>query len=149
MAVAGLTAWALWPDPPRQREYVDATACLLTDEKGITTEPARAVWATLQQASVTTLVRAQYLQVNGPQTADNAAAHLASLTSGRCGLVAAVGRPQIKAVTDNAAQHPDIRFITVGGGSPAGNIQVFDVASPDDLQKAVTDHLEALAKAAS
>jgi hypothetical protein len=146
LAAAGVTAWALWPDPPRQREYVDATACLLTDEKGVTAEPAKTVWATMRQASAETLVRVQYLQVNGPQTAENAAAHLAALTSGRCGLVTAVGGPQIEAVTGDGPQHPDVRFITVGGGSPAENIEV---ASPAGLQKTITDRLAALAEAAS
>lgn len=145
--VAGVVTWALWPDPPRQREYVDATACLLTDEKGIvgTAEP---VWSAMRETSVTSLVRVQYLQVNGPQTAANASAYLASLSAGRCGAVIAVGQAQVDAVTAAAGSHPEVRFATVGGGTPAANVQVIDTAAPDALRTAVKELVDALADGA-
>jgi hypothetical protein len=143
--VAGLLTWALWPEPPRQREYLDATACLLTDEQGVTADPARPVWKAMQAASVTSLVRVQNLQVMGPQTAENAAAHLASMTGGGCGAILAVGPAPIEAVTRSAGGHRDIRFLTVGGGTAADNIQVLDAGAPEALQKTIQEHLDTLA----
>ncbi|MEU4164182.1 hypothetical protein [Actinoplanes sp. NPDC026670] len=145
LVVAGLLTWALWPEPPRQREYLDATACLLTDEQGVTADPAGPVWRAMQAASVKSLVRVQNLQVNGPQTADNAAAHLASMTGGGCGAILAVGPAQIEAVTKSAGEHREIRFLTVGGGAAAENVQVFDATDTAALEKAIQERLDALA----
>ncbi|MER7995883.1 hypothetical protein [Micromonospora chalcea] len=54
MAALGLflaavaTTWMLWPDPePRQREYLNATACLLTDHAGVSDDAAKPVWAAM------------------------------------------------------------------------------------------------------
>jgi hypothetical protein len=70
LVVGGLAAWVFWPDPaPRQREYLDATACLLTDAKGVAGTEAAPIWSAMQDASVSSLVRVQYLEVDGPQTA--------------------------------------------------------------------------------
>lgn len=143
--VAGLLTWVLWPEPPRQREYLDATACLLTGEQGVTEEPARTVWTTMQSASVKSLVRVQNLQVNGPQTVENAAAHLASMTDGGCGVIVATGPAQIDAVTRAASGHGDIRFLTVGGGTAAGNVQVLDPGATGVLQETIQERLDALA----
>jgi hypothetical protein len=143
--VAGLLTWALWPEPPRQREYLDATACLLTDEKGVTVDPARPVWQAMQAASVSSLVRVQNLPVNGPQTADNAAAHLASMTGGGCGAIIAVGPAQIEAVTRAAGEHREIRFLTVDGGTAAENVQVLDAGAADALRTTIQERLDALA----
>jgi hypothetical protein len=68
---AGLT-WLLWPDakapPPRERQYRATTACLLTDDKGVVGDPAKAAWAGMQEASTATLIKVQYLAIAGPQT---------------------------------------------------------------------------------
>ncbi|WP_285560061.1 hypothetical protein [Actinoplanes regularis] len=116
--VAGITTWTLWPDPePRQREYLDATACLLTDQNGVTKEPATSVWTTMQQISTTTLVRVQNLSVAGPQTAANAEGFANSLTGGQCQVIIAVGDSQITAATKVAGMNPQARFITIDGGT--------------------------------
>ena len=64
---ATATAWVLWPDdppaPPRERQYRATTACLLTDDKGLTGDLARAAWAGMQEASVATLVKVQHLAI--------------------------------------------------------------------------------------
>src|SRR2546430_3113893 len=65
--------WALWPDskdpPPRARQYLNYTACLLTDGKGLAGPGASAVWAGMQDVSLATHVKVQYLQVAGEETA--------------------------------------------------------------------------------
>ncbi|MEU4421066.1 hypothetical protein AB0F81_10590 [Actinoplanes sp. NPDC024001] len=148
LVVAGVVTWALWPEPPRQREYLDATACLLTDEKGIAADPAKPVWTAMQDASVTSLVKVQHLQVDGPQTAENATTYLASLANSRCNVVIAVGEAQIASVAKNAATYPGVQFLTVGGGSAAANVQVID-SSAGALKPALEDRLDALADDAS
>ncbi|MFI1996579.1 hypothetical protein [Actinoplanes sp. NPDC020271] len=146
-AAAGITTWALWPaSEPRERQYRDATACLLTGEEGIAKEPATAIWSTMQQASVTTLVRVQNLPVSGPQTADNAEGFVNSLTATRCGLIIAVGEPQTAAVDRVAAANPQTAFISVGGGAVTGNVQVVDAAGAPD---AISAELQELANEAS
>jgi hypothetical protein len=129
LSLGVVAAWAFWPDPrPRQREYLDATACLLTDEKGATGKDAAPIWSAMQDASVSSLVRVQYLPVNGPQTADNARAYVASLAGGKCGVVIAVGTAQVDAVTAIAHTFPAARFVTVGGGSPSANVSVVEAS---------------------
>ncbi|MEV6348070.1 hypothetical protein [Actinoplanes sp. NPDC051851] len=145
----GLTTWALWPEPPRQREYLDATACLLTDEKGIAAEPATSVWATMQELSAVSLVRVQYLPVNGPQTAGNAVTYATSLAIGRCGAIVATGEPQAAAVGQIAATYPAIRFITVGAGTTADNVEVVTETTGEALRGTLKNHLDTLADAAT
>jgi basic membrane lipoprotein Med (substrate-binding protein (PBP1-ABC) superfamily) len=144
--VAGVVTWALWPEQPRQREYLNATACLLTGENGILDEPAASTWAVLQEASVATLVQVQYLPVLGPQTTENATAYLASLTTGQCGVIIATGKPQTDAVTAGAATYTDRRFMTVGDGTPAPNLQV---VAPESVRASLTESIQELADRAS
>lgn len=147
--IAGLATWALWPDPPRQREYLDATGCLLTGEEGVATEPARSVWASMQEASVATLVRVQFLEVNGQQTAANAGPYLASLATSRCGTIIATGQAQVEAVSAAAAGYPAIDFVTVDGGTAAANVRVLHTTAPDALHADIRERLEDLARSAS
>ncbi|WP_344083678.1 hypothetical protein [Luedemannella helvata] len=143
-----MLTWALWPDPePRQREYLDATACLLTDERGIAGEQARPVWAAMQDASVSSLVKVQFLEVMGPQTADNARTFVASLAGGKCGVVIAVGKPQIDAVTAAAKTYPNVRFVTVGGSATAANVTAVDDADAGALRAEITKQVTALVPA--
>jgi hypothetical protein len=147
VAVAGLLTWALWPEPPRQREYLDATACLLTDDKGITTAPADSIWPTMQEVSATTLVRVQHQRTDGPQTTDNAITHLATLAYTGCQTIVVTGKAPIEAVGARAGSYPKVTFITVGSGTPAANVRVVDAG--DGLRKDITEQLTALADDAS
>jgi tryptophan synthase beta subunit len=58
------------------------------------------------------------------------------------------GQFLIDAVMDAAGGHPDAAFMTVGGGSPAANVQVLD-PSPEALRKAISERLQSLADDAS
>jgi len=140
-AITGLTTWALWPDAPRQREYIDAKACLLTDEKGILGEPAKTTWSAMKDASATTLVRAQYL----PITTDDAEPYLNTLVLSHCGLIVAAGSTPVGTVTGNAGKHLDVQFVTVNGGTEAKNVRVIDTSALESLR----EEFEDLADAAS
>ncbi|GAA0456332.1 hypothetical protein Aca07nite_52150 [Actinoplanes capillaceus] len=148
VAMAGLTTWALWPEPPRQREYLDATACLLTDEQGVSAEPAQTVWKSMEDASTATLVQAQYLKVYGTSSVDNATPYLNSLAMSRCGTIIATGQAQIDAVTGKAGDHPDIDFITIDGGSPGGNVRRLDTSAAPALRTEIQKQFEELADSA-
>lgn len=140
-----MVAWLVWPaddsaDEPRERRYREVTACLLTDADGVAGEVAAPVWAGMQSASVRTLVRVQYLAVRGEQTPENAAAYMASLAQGGCGLIFAVGEAPVAAALDKAADFPDSRFVVVGGPSTAvSNVSVIPVGADGTLQAAVDD----------
>ncbi|WP_435091618.1 hypothetical protein [Micromonospora aurantiaca (nom. illeg.)] len=150
LVAAVATTWMLWPDPePRQREYLNATACLLTDGAGVSDDAAKPVWAVMQEASVSSLVKVQYLAVNGPQTVDNARNHVASLAGSRCGLVIATGPAQIDAVVAAAPSFPKVRFVTIGGSATAANITVISDSAADNLRTALKHEVSALADSAS
>ena len=124
-------------------------ACLLTDERGIAGDEAKPVWAAMQEASVSSLVKVQFLEVMGPQTADNARTYVASLAGSRCGAVIAVGKPQIDAVTAAAKTYPNVRFVTVGGGAAAANVTVVDDADAGVLRAEIIKQVTALVPADS
>jgi basic membrane lipoprotein Med (substrate-binding protein (PBP1-ABC) superfamily) len=145
LAIAGVGTWLLWPESPRQREYLDVTACLLTDANGVTGEAARPVWAALQEASVDSRARVQYLAVAGPPTQANAEAHVASLAGSRCGLVVAVGPEQTEAVSATAMTFPRVRFVTVDSGASSDNVAV---VSADTLRETIGQELTKLAESA-
>ncbi len=144
--VAGLTTCALWPEPPRQREYLDATACLLTGENGILDDQAKPVWATMQEASVAGLVRVQYLQVQGPQTARNASTFATSLAGGRCSVIISVGEAQTEASASIAAAFPAVQFLNVGDGEAAPNLQVIPASAPDAVRAEIHKRMATIAE---
>jgi hypothetical protein len=111
LVVPALLVWALWPTPkqteqPRARQYLDFTACLLTDADGVTGAQAAPVWAGMQDASQATHAKVQYLSVSGPQTVENAMPFLNSLAQGHCDLVVAVGDAPVAAVRAGAGKFP-------------------------------------------
>lgn len=138
--VAGALTWALWPEPepePRARQYREATACLLTDDRGVTGPEAAAVWAGMQDASLKTRAKVQFLEVDGAQTIDNARTFLGSLVQSRCDLVLAVGEAPVGAVRENAARFPSARFVTVGSGTSAANVSVVTEPTPEAVRAQV------------
>ncbi|MEV4627812.1 hypothetical protein AB0J90_16140 [Micromonospora sp. NPDC049523] len=139
VVVAGLVTWAAWPSPPEPlaRQYGEATACLLTDEHGVTSPEAAAVWAGMQEASEATLTKVQFLEVDGPQTADNAKTYLASLVQSRCDLVLAVGPGPLSAVDEEAPRFPRAKFALVGGGTAAANVSLVDGRAPETVRENV------------
>jgi hypothetical protein len=142
VVVGALLAWALWPapepEPPRAREYLTYTACLLTGDKGLTDPAAAPVWAGMQQASLATHAKVQYLAVAGQQTPENGATYLASLAQGGCNLIFAAGRAPLGAVRQGAPQFPTVMFVAVGKAPVTGNVSVIDVSSAEAVQGRVS-----------
>jgi basic membrane lipoprotein Med (substrate-binding protein (PBP1-ABC) superfamily) len=141
-AVVGI-AVALWAprDPePRARQYLDFTACLLTDGGGIAGPEAASVWAGMQNASLATRAKVRYLAVAGEQSTENAMAFLASLAQSQCSLVFAVGDLPRSAVDAGAARFPHVHFAVVGPAHTAPNVSTIDAA---DVSERLADAVDA------
>ncbi|WP_412744174.1 hypothetical protein [Krasilnikovia sp. MM14-A1004] len=146
--VAGLLTWALWPDgrpDPRARVYTEATACLLTPAGGTADKQAAPVWAGMQQASLDTRGKVQFLEVDGPQTGDNAATYLGTLIGSKCDVVLTVGRAANAALDASAASHPNVHFVLVGSGKAQANVSIIGDSDPtkvtERVRSVVTDVL--------
>jgi hypothetical protein len=103
---------------PQARNYLDATACLLTSPAGITQGSAAVpVWTSMQAASLTTHVMVSYLPESGPA---DTPAMLGSLLQRRCGVIITAG-PDPGQVIAAARANPHQRFLLVAAsGSLAG-----------------------------
>ena len=144
---AGL-AWLLWPSPkvpppPRARSYLDYTACLLTGEAGIADTVAAPAWAGLQDASLTTHAKIQYLAIAGPQTVDNGVTFLNSLAQSGCNLIFAAGDIATATVDRGAAQFPNTPFYPIGGGATHANTFPISAGSPESVRTTVVRTLTA------
>ncbi|MCG5441149.1 hypothetical protein NIE79_000085 [Micromonospora sp. NIE79] len=143
-----VVGWALWPtaEPePRQREYRAETACLLTGTAGVAAPEARPVWTGMQEASLATQVKVQFLEVDGPQTGENAETFLASLVQSRCGVILAVGEAPVQGVGTTAARFPAAKFVAFGAATPGPNVVVEDATDPETVQRKARDLVTALA----
>jgi len=152
LLVAGLLVWAWWPESgpePRSRVYTEATACLLTPAAGVADKQAAPVWAGMQRASLATRGKIQFLEVDGPQTGENAKTFLATLVSGRCDVILTAGSAPNAALVASAAAYPDARFVLVGNMPPQGNISVVDAESPDLVSAQVEQQVTAVLTAAA
>jgi hypothetical protein len=142
VVLGALVVWLVWPDkreaPPRARPYLEYTACLLTDAQGVAGAAAAPVWAGMQDASLATHAKVQYLPVVGEASVGNALPYLATLVQRRCAVVFAVGPAQVAAVAADAAKHPEVRFVVAAGsgaGSPSGaNVTSIDSSEPAQVR---------------
>ncbi|RZU50689.1 hypothetical protein EV385_2468 [Krasilnikovia cinnamomea] len=131
--VAGGLTWALWPDgrpDPRARVYTESTACLLTPAGGTADKRAAPVWAGMQQASLDTHGKVQFLEVDGPQTGANAVTYLGTLVGGKCDVILTVGAAPNAALDAAAPSQPNVHFVRVGAGKAHANVSVIDDADP-------------------
>ena len=150
LVLTAVSVWALWPaderPDPRSRVYTEASACLLTPARGVVDEAAAPVWAGMQQASLETSGKVSYLEVDGPQTAENASTFLATLVSGDCDLVLAAGAAPADAVVRSAGQFPRVKFVSVGATADRAlsNVTRIDETVPSQI----TDRVGSLVSAA-
>lgn len=144
VVVAGLSTWALWPDDPdpapvRERQYREATACLLADDHGLEGDPAKAAWAGMQDASLATRVQVQYLAIVGPQTAENGVTFFNTLGAQHCSVIVAAGAVPVASMVQGYQQFPGVRFIAVGGDPKGAPLAVVGAGSPDEVRSGVKD----------
>ncbi|WP_212827136.1 hypothetical protein [Catellatospora sp. TT07R-123] len=143
LTLAGVLTWALWPgEEPRSRQYREAVACLLTDDQGLRGAQAAEVWSGMQDASLETLARVQYLTVDGAQTVENARGLLNSQIQSRCSMVLAVGEAPGAAVREAAPVHPGVMFVLFGdmiNGAPK-NLSVMK-SSRGDVHDVLVDEM--------
>jgi hypothetical protein len=122
---AGLVVLAagllLWPSSnggdttSGAREYLASfTACLLTDSHGLAPTETALVWRGMQNASLATQAKVEYLPVMSGSTAAAAAPYLASLLQRHCNVVVATGRAQVAAVSAQARRFPSVQFVVPG-----------------------------------
>lgn len=144
--LAGGITWLAWPsskpvyDPPaRARQYMVFTACLLTGPAGLADSQARAVWSGMQAASSVTNAQVSYLSVPvGEADTVGVATPLANtLVQQRCNVIVAVGATEVATVQAVAALHSGMRFVLVGGGSPAVNVAVLPQAGVSSVSSRV------------
>lgn len=141
-AVVGIAValWATRDSEPRARQYLDFTACLLTDERGIAGPEAAAVWAGMQETSLATRAKVRYRAVAGEQSTENAVTFLASLAQSECSLVFAVGDLPQAAVDAGAARFPRVHFAVVGQARTAPNVSTINEA---DVSEYLADAVDA------
>jgi basic membrane lipoprotein Med (substrate-binding protein (PBP1-ABC) superfamily) len=143
-----------WPSgrqlpPPRARVYTEFSACLLTDDGGVSGAAAAPVWAGMQAASLKTSGKVSFLAVSGPDTTANAVFYVNTLVQRRCDLVLAVGSTEVAAVRTQASVFPKVHFVVVdsgtatsSSGASSGNLstveQSSDAAVSSSVEKLVT-----------
>ncbi|AZQ70521.1 BMP family ABC transporter substrate-binding protein [Streptomyces luteoverticillatus] len=113
---------------PRARQYSAHSACLLTDEHGVTGSEAASVWAGMEDASLATKAKVMNLPVFGPDTTANAVPYVNTLVQRHCDVVIAVGGTPVAATRDVAGRTPKTRFAVVGEGDTKGNLTVIPQA---------------------
>lgn len=91
----------------------------------------------MQDGSLTTHAKVQYLAITGPQTVDNGIPFLNTLAQTGCNLVFSVGDTPNATVDKGAPQFPDHRLYPVGGGTPAANVSPIQADTPQAIQDAV------------
>ena len=120
LAIAGVTAWMLWPRPaaaPQARQYLNVSACLLTDPKGVAPgTPAAPVWAAMQSASLATHVMVSYLPATGPA---DVKPMLNTLIQRQCGVIVATGTATAGVVEAGKANPHQLFLLVTAPGSAA------------------------------
>jgi basic membrane lipoprotein Med (substrate-binding protein (PBP1-ABC) superfamily) len=131
VVVAGLLVWlGLSGGPaPRSRQYLAFTACLLTDSRGLASAQAARVWLGMQDASLATRAKVEYLPVMSGDSAGAAAPYVASLLQRHCGVVVATGAAQVAAVSTAAREHPSVEFVAVGGAAASPHVTTVRAAA--------------------
>lgn len=150
--VVVLLAWLLWPHPaaapaPRARQYQTFTACLLTNGQGLTDPTAAPAWAGLQDASLATRAKVEYLAVAGPLELDNATTYVNTLGQRKCNIIVAGGGVLNEAANQAASRYPDTAFYLLGAAptTPANNVTVIAENTPTQTRTRIAQLVTAAA----
>ena len=121
VSAAVIAAWMLWPTTPaapRARQYLNASACLLTGASGVSPGTAGAqAWSAMESASLASHVMISHLP---SARAADVPVLLNTLVERECGVIVVTGASQNQ-VTSAARANPGRRFILVTGGTAAGS----------------------------
>ena len=126
VSAAVITAWLLWPAPasaaaPQARQYLHASACLLTGPGGVSPGTAGAqAWSAMESASAASHVMVSHLP--GAEPAD-VPVLLNTLIERECGVIVVTGASPNQ-VTSAARANPGRRFVLVTDGTAAGSAAV-------------------------
>jgi hypothetical protein len=149
VVLAVIITWLAWPDdstpPPRERQYKATTACLLTDDKDLAGDLAKAAWAGMQDASLATLIKVQHLAITGPQTAANGLTYYNTLGVQKCTVIIAAGDVPVAAMAQGYASFPSVKQVAIGGNTQDKPITVVDTSTPDSIRNGVKSIVAAAA----
>ena len=149
VVAAGAVAWALWPSnpatAPHARHYLNVTACLLTDSRGIAPgTPGAPAWAAMQNASLATHVMVSYLPGSGP---GNATVMINTLVQRHCGVIITTGTAASQ-VLAAARANPHQRFLLVAKHPAAAAMPNAAVVVAADAPQRIDQAIHTLASAA-
>jgi hypothetical protein len=151
VVVAGVVTWAFWPSnpaaPPSARHYLNVTACLLTDARGIEPgTPGAPAWAAMQRASAATHVMVSYLP--GTSAAD-APVMLSTLVQRHCGVIITTGTAA-RQVLAAAKANPRQRFLLIANPPGAGTATAPNavIVTAANAPERIGQAIQALASAA-
>jgi hypothetical protein len=145
--IAAATGSSLWPfghhqsaAAPQARQYLNITACLLTDSRGIAPgTPGAPAWKAMQTASLATHVMVSYLPDTGGA---DATVMLSTLMERQCGVIITTGTPAAKVIKAAKADRQQ-SFVLVAASvpaSPAGTpntIIVSPAGAPARIDRAI------------
>jgi hypothetical protein len=125
VSAALVAAWALWPATPAAapaaRQYLDASACLLTGAGGVSPGTAGAqAWSAMESASAASRVMVSHLPNAKPA---DVPVLLNTLIERRCGVIVVTGASPDQ-VASAARVNPGRRFVLVTDGTAAGSAAV-------------------------
>lgn len=144
---AGTAAWLLWPRPapaPQARQYLNVSACLLTDSRGVVPgTPAAPVWAAMESASLATHVMVSYLPDTGPA---DVTPMLGTLIQRQCGvIITTTAEPSqvISAAKADPGQH--FLLVTAAGAATTAAPANAAIVSPAAAAGRIDQTIHALA----
>jgi basic membrane lipoprotein Med (substrate-binding protein (PBP1-ABC) superfamily) len=125
VTAAVIAAWALWPATPAAapaaRQYLNASACLLTGAGGVSPGTAGAqAWSAMESASAASRVMVSHLPSAKPA---DVPVLLNTLIERKCSVIVVTGASQDQ-VTSAARANPGRRFVLVTDGTAAGSAAV-------------------------
>lgn len=143
-AVTGTGFRPFGPDQPaavpQARHYLNASACLLTDARGIVQgAPAAPAWKAMQTASLATHVMVTYLPATGQASAS---VMLGTLMERQCGVIITAGTPAA-AVVKAAKSDRHQNFVLVGASGATGSaatsnlVVVSEAGAPQRIDQAI------------
>ena len=142
-AVTGTGFRPFGPDQPvavpQARHYLNASACLLTDPRGIVQgAPGAPVWKAMQTASLATHVMVTYLPATGQASAS---VMLGTLMERQCGVIITAGAPAAAVVrAAKSDRHQNFVMVGASGASAAATsnlVVVSEASAPQRIDQAI------------